>query len=85
MSFLIPSFNLAGKRGLILGLANEHSIAWGCTRLFHALGARVVASCLNEKARSYVEPLTQSLEVKLLIHIRAPPRKPANGPKVALR
>ncbi len=66
MSFLIPSFNLAGKRGLILGLANEHSIAWGCTRLFHALGARVVASCLNEKARSYVEPLTQSLEVKVL-------------------
>ena len=58
--------NLNGKKGLILGLANEHSIAWGCTRQFHQMGARVVATCLNQKARPWVEPLTQPLGINLL-------------------
>ena len=51
-------FSLAGKKGLILGLANEHSIAWGAAQLARLQGAEVVASCLNEKAMRYVEPLT---------------------------
>ncbi|MGB3275144.1 MAG: enoyl-ACP reductase FabI [Castellaniella sp.] len=59
-------FNLAGKKGLVLGLANDRSIAWGCTRLLRDMGAEVVASCLNEKARKYVEPLTQPLGVDLV-------------------
>ncbi len=59
-------FNLAGKKGLVLGLANDRSIAWGCTRLLRDVGAEVVASCLNEKARKYVEPLTQPLGVDLV-------------------
>lgn len=59
-------FNLAGKKGLILGLANDRSIAWGCTRLLHAMGAQIVASCLNDKARKYVEPLTAPLGVDLV-------------------
>lgn len=59
-------FNLAGKKGLILGLANDRSIAWGCTKLLQEMGAEVVASCLNEKARKYVEPLTQPLGVDLV-------------------
>ncbi len=61
----MPAFDLKGKKGLILGLANEHSIAWGCARQAHAMGAEVVASCLNDKARAYVEPLTQPLGVDL--------------------
>lgn len=56
-----------GKRGLIFGLANEHSIAWGCTRLAHALGAQITATCLNEKAQTFVEPLTQPLGVDLQV------------------
>lgn len=59
-------FNLAGKKGLVLGLANDRSIAWGCTRLLRNMGAEVVASCLNEKARKYVEPLTGPLGVDLV-------------------
>lgn len=59
-------FNLAGKKGLILGLANDRSIAWGCTKLLHEMGAEVVASCLNDKARKYVEPLTGPLGVDLV-------------------
>lgn len=54
---------LSGKRGLILGLANEHSIAWGCTRMAHQMGARLVTSCLNDKALAHVRPLTQPLGI----------------------
>ena len=61
----ISAFHLEGKKGLVLGLANEHSIAWGCARQAQAMGAEVVASCLNDKARPYVEPLTQSLGMDL--------------------
>lgn len=59
-------FGLAGKKGLILGLANDHSIAWGCTQLMREMGADLVVSCLNEKARKYVEPLTQPLGIDLI-------------------
>ena len=62
---LLPS-GLQGRKGLVLGLANEHSIAWGCTRLAHALGAELVVSCLNGKARTYVEPLTAPLGIDLV-------------------
>jgi len=60
------AFNLAGKKGLILGIANDHSIAFGCARLARELGADVVASCLNDKARKYVEPLTTPLGIDLV-------------------
>lgn len=56
---------LAGKKGLVLGLANEHSIAWGCAQLARLQGAEVVASCLNEKARPYIESLTSAAGIDL--------------------
>lgn len=59
-------FSLAGKKGLILGVANEYSIAWGCTKLLNQMGAELVVSCLNDKARKYVEPLTNSIGVDLV-------------------
>ena len=59
-------FSLRGKKGLILGLANEHSIAWGCAQLVRQMGADVVATCLNDKARKYVEPLTQPSGIELV-------------------
>lgn len=66
MSSASSLFSLAGKKGLILGVANDRSIAWGCTQLFRAEGADVVATCLNEKARKYVQPLTDSVGVDLV-------------------
>ena len=66
MTLNTSPFGLAGKKGLILGLANEHSIAWGCTQMAHAMGAEVVVSCLNEKARRFVEPLTAPIGVDLI-------------------
>ena len=58
-------FSLAGKKGLILGVANSSSIAWGCTETMHQQGAELVVSCLNEKARRFVEPLTTPLGIEL--------------------
>ena len=57
--------NLNGKKGLVLGLANEHSIAWGCAHMAHQLGAKLVTTCLNEKAKTYVAPLTDPLNIPL--------------------
>ena len=59
-------FSLKGKKGLVLGLANDHSIAWGCTKLAHELGAELLVTCLNEKAIGYVEPLTKPLGIDLV-------------------
>jgi enoyl-[acyl-carrier protein] reductase I len=61
----INSFNLTGKKGLVLRLANQHSIAWGCAKLAREMGAEVVASCLNDKARPYIEPLTTAAGIDL--------------------
>lgn len=57
---------LRGRRGLILGLANAQSIAWGCAELAHRQGAQLVTCCLNDKARAHVEPLTQPLGIDLV-------------------
>jgi len=58
---------LEGKRGLIVGIANEHSIAWGCAKAFHALGAEVAVTYLNDKAQKYVEPLARLIEAPLVM------------------
>ena len=57
--------SLAGKKGLIVGLANEHSIAYGFAQMAKQQGAHIVATCLNDKARRFVEPLTQALDITL--------------------
>ena len=56
---------LAGRKGLIVGIANEHSIAYGCARTFRDLGAELAVTWLNEKARQYVEPLGRSLSATI--------------------
>ena len=67
---LIPAAKaklLQGKRGLIVGIANENSIAWGCARAFRALGADLVVTYLNEKTKKYVLPLAEALEVEMML------------------
>jgi len=58
---------LEGKRGLVVGIANEQSIAWGCAKAFRALGAEVAVTYLNDKARKYVEPLAKELESEIFM------------------
>ncbi len=55
------SFDLKGKRGLVVGIANDQSIAYGCARQFRDLGAELAVTYLNEKADKHVRPLADSL------------------------
>ena len=57
---------LQGKRAFVLGIANEHSIAYGCARVFRQLGAELAVTYLNEKARRFVEPLAQDLGATII-------------------
>ena len=60
MSFHIPETQsqvLAGKVGLVTGIANDQSIADGYARALRDAGASLAITYLNEKARPYVEPL----------------------------
>lgn len=60
-------FTLEGKKGLVVGIANEHSIAAGCARSFRDAGAELAVTYLNEKAKSYVEPVAKALEAPLFM------------------
>src|SRR3954453_2577977 len=56
---------LAGHKALVIGVANEHSIAYGCAKAFHTVGADVGITWLNERARPHVEPLAKELEASI--------------------
>jgi enoyl-[acyl-carrier protein] reductase I len=58
---------LEGKKGLVVGIANDQSIAWGCAKAFRAFGAELAVTYLNEKARKYVEPLARVLESPIVM------------------
>jgi enoyl-[acyl-carrier protein] reductase I len=58
---------LKGKRGLVVGIANEHSIAFGCAAKLRAFGAELAVTYLNEKAEKYVQPLAEQLRASLLM------------------
>ena len=59
--------DLKGKRGLVVGVANEASIAAGCARAFRAAGAELALPFLNEKARPWVEPVAQEVGAPLFL------------------
>ncbi|KVL00976.1 enoyl-ACP reductase FabI [Burkholderia ubonensis] len=63
----IPNLPLEGRKALILGIANEHSIAYGCARAFRELGAELAITYANDKARPYVEPLARELGAALVM------------------
>lgn len=56
-----------GKRGLIVGIANEHSIAWGCAKAFHMLGAELAVTYVNDKSKQYVEPLAREVNAPIVM------------------
>ena len=65
---------LEGKKGLIVGIANENSIAWGCAKAFRAFGAELAVTYLNDKAKKYVEPLAREIDSAILmpLEVRTP-------------
>lgn len=58
---------LQGKKGLVVGIANAQSIAWGCARAFRDAGAELAVTWFNDKARPYVEPLAQQLQAPIAL------------------
>ena len=56
---------LAGHKTLVVGVANEHSIAYGCAKAFQSVGSDLAITWLNDKARPFVEPLAQALEASI--------------------
>lgn len=59
--------HLEGKKGLIVGVANDKSIAYGCARIMHAWGAGLAITYLNDKAEKYVRPLAESLDSPIIL------------------
>lgn len=60
-------FDLSGKRGLVVGIANGASIAYGCAKAFRAQGADLAVTYLNEKAERHVRPLAEELGAPLFL------------------
>ena len=58
---------LEGKKELVVGIANDQSIAWGCAKAFRALGAELAVTYLNDKAKKYVEPLARKLDAPIVM------------------
>lgn len=58
---------LRGKRGLVVGVANAQSIAFGCAAKLRAFGAEIALTYLNEKARPHVQPLAEQIQASLLM------------------
>jgi len=58
---------LKGKKALVTGIANDQSIAWGCAKAFHAFGAEVAVTYLNDKARPHVEPLAKEIRAPIIM------------------
>jgi enoyl-[acyl-carrier protein] reductase I len=63
----LPRPILKGAKALVVGIANEHSIAYGCAKAFATLGADLAITYVNEKTRSYVEPLARELNAQILM------------------
>jgi enoyl-[acyl-carrier protein] reductase I len=59
--------DLSGKKGLVLGIANEHSIAYGCANVFHQAGADIAITYANDKAEPYVRPLAEQLAAPIIM------------------
>jgi enoyl-[acyl-carrier protein] reductase I len=56
---------LAGQNALVIGVANDQSIAYGCAKAFRTVGAELAITWLNDRARRFVEPLAQELQASI--------------------
>ena len=56
---------LTGNKALVVGIANDQSIAYGCAKAFRSAGAELAVTWLNDKARPHVEPLARELEAQV--------------------
>jgi len=59
--------SLEGRKALVVGIANDQSIAWGCAKWLRALGADLAVTYLNERAKRFAEPLADELEAQIFM------------------
>ena len=67
MAVEVPRPVLNGAKALVVGVANDSSIAYGCAKAFAELGADLAITYLNDKSRTYVEPLAKEMNAPLLL------------------
>jgi enoyl-[acyl-carrier protein] reductase I len=63
----VPRPVLKGSKALVIGIANDQSIAYGCAKAFRELGADLALTYLNEKAKRFVEPLAKELDAAIFL------------------
>lgn len=78
---------LSEHKSLIVGIANEDSIAYGCARAFREAGAELAVTWLNDKARPHVEPLAEALgaEITAPLNVETPGELEALFEQIAAR
>src|SRR3954447_12431487 len=78
---------LTGKKALIVGVANDHSIAWGCAQAMRRAGAEIAMTYLNERAKPHVEPLAQAVDAQIFmpLEVRDPVQVDALFEAIAAR
>lgn len=59
--------DLTGRKGLIVGIANGHSLAWSAAEHFRNAGAELAITYLNDKAKPFVEPLARQADAAILL------------------
>jgi enoyl-[acyl-carrier protein] reductase I len=67
MALQVPRPVLKDKKALVVGIANDSSIAYGCAKAFAELGAELAVTYLNDKARKFVEPLAKEVGAKIFL------------------
>lgn len=80
-------FSLEGSTALVVGIANENSIAYGCAQAFRAQGARLAVTWLNDKAEPHVRPLAEALGAEIVapLDVREPAQMSALFAEIADR
>ncbi len=58
---------LDGKRGLVIGIAHEHSIAAGCAVAFRVAGAELAVTYANEESKPFIAPVVAKLDAPLFL------------------
>lgn len=59
--------DLSGRKGLVVGIANEHSLAWPAAMHFRQAGAELAVTYLNDRALPHVSPLAERLEAPIFM------------------
>jgi enoyl-[acyl-carrier protein] reductase I len=62
---------LAGRKALVVGVANDQSIAWGCASAMRKAGAEIAMTYLNERAKPHVEKLARQLDAAIFLPLEA--------------